>query len=215
MYSQHLRKASRRAHELSAAFGFELNVVYKGSRRNALERHAVAYRKLRLFRDRKGITRFHTLRHQHITAFAIAVERHTNKAGAVGVVLNRLKRGGNVVLIVHKNKLPVEALMACSLMPHRNAPIRIPSHMALASSRERLMRLPTGKNTLVGDGGHVTAGRRCGMVAFHNYPRSIFSPGLRKTIVFLKPGRTPRMPRRPMRRLDGTEMTFTLTGVTL
>src|SRR3989344_5532533 len=191
MYSQHLRKASRRAHELSAAFGFELNVVYKGSRRNALERHAVAYRKLRLFRDRKGITRFHTLRHQHVAAFAIAVERHANKAGAVG------------------------ALMPCSLMPHSNAPIRIPPHMALAPSRKRFVRLPTGKNTLVGDGGHVTAGRRCGMVAFHDYPRSIFSPGLRNIIAFLKPGRTPRMPRRPMRRLDGTEMTFTLTGVTL
>src|SRR3989344_2297820 len=122
MYSQHLRKASRRAHELSAAFWFELNVVDKGT------------------------TRFHTLRYQHVAAFAIAVERHANKTGAVGVVLNRLKRGGHVVLIVHKIKLAVEALMPCSLMPHSNAPIRIPPHMALAPSRKRFVRLPTGKN---------------------------------------------------------------------
>src|SRR2546423_5091686 len=121
-----LRRATSRAHELRTAAGLELDSVDLGAGRDVLERQAVADTRLGVRPGDDGVADPQVLRRDDVALFAVLIEEEREARRAVRVVLDRLHRGGDPILVALEVHQPVVPLLAAAAVAR--------GHSALSAS---------------------------------------------------------------------------------
>src|SRR5256886_9447062 len=156
-----LSRAAGRAHELRTPAGLELDSVDLRAGRDVLERQAVADAGLRVRSGDDGVADAQVLRSDDVALCAVLIEKEREARRAVRVVLDRLHRGGDPILVPLEVHQPVVALLTAAAVARGHAALRIPAGVAeLALGEASLGLLALGQ--LVERGGLAEAPHRRG-----------------------------------------------------
>src|SRR5256885_2429879 len=125
-----LRRAAGRAHELRTPARLELDAVDLRAGRDVLEREAVADAGLGVRPGDDGVADPQVLRRDDVALFAVLIEKECEARGAVRVVLDRLHRGGDPILVALEVHQPVIPLLAAAAVARGHAALRVAAGVA-------------------------------------------------------------------------------------
>src|SRR3989339_1418875 len=103
-----------------------------------------------------------------VATLAIGINRQTDEAGAVWIVLNTLHLGRDIALGIFKINIAEAPLVATALVPDSNPAGIVATHPALAPLKERFVRCGTGKERSIIESNSVAARGRGWSILFHN-----------------------------------------------
>src|SRR5207249_779175 len=209
-----LRRATRGAHELRPASGLELDPVDLRSRRDVLERQAVADPRFGIRSRNDRVADPQVVRRDDVALLAVAIDDEREARRAIGVVFDRRHLRGDAVFVALEVDHAVVALLPAAAMARRDAALSVAAGVAQLALGEASLRLLALGELLERSGLAEAPHRRRGLVLLerHYTPSTkYFSmrwPSPMVTTAFFQSGRCPM--RRPSRRdLPGTWITFT------
>src|SRR5690606_7394845 len=136
-----LRARTRRAHDLTALAGLQLDVVHHRAQRNLAQRNAVAGADVRARPRDHAITLLQIARVQDVALLAIVVLDQRDVRRAVRVVLDVDDRAADAVLVALEVDATVHALRAAPTTPRRDAAVVVAPARFLQRLEQRLLRL--------------------------------------------------------------------------
>src|SRR5258706_4259544 len=136
-----LRRAAGCAHHLRAAARLKLDAVDLRARRDVLERKAVADARLRVRSRHDRVADPKVDGRDDVALLAVLIEKECEPRGAVRVVLDRLHRRGNAVLVSLEVDDPVAPLLAAATVPCSHATLCVASGVAQLALGEAALGL--------------------------------------------------------------------------
>src|SRR4051794_25832389 len=154
-----LDRGARRAADLAAAPGGELDVVQRRTRRDGPQGKAVAHLDLGALarRDRRADPQ--PRRRQDVALLAVGVVQQRDVGAAVGVVLDRGHLGGNAVLEPLEVDLAVATLVPATAVAGGDPALGVAPAGLRDPLGERLLGLGLGDLRVVGPGGEPASWR--------------------------------------------------------
>src|SRR5438552_12560682 len=169
LFRDELRRTARGAHELRSAARLELDPVDLRSGRHVLERQAVADARLGVRPRDDRVADPQVLRRDDVALLAVLIEEEREARRAVGVVFDRLHRGGNAVLVALEVDHPVVALLTAAAMARCDAALRVAPGVAELPLGEASLGLLALRQLLKRSGLAEAPHRRRGLVLLQRH----------------------------------------------
>src|SRR5688572_1597956 len=162
------------ARHLAALARLQLHVVDLRAERNGLERHAIAGQDVDAVARHDRVADLDADRLQDVALLAVGVADERNPRRSIRVVLDRLDRADDVLLVALEVDDAVEALVAAAAPPRRHLALVVPSARAVQVLGQRPVRL--ARRDLVEGQGRLAPEARRGRIVFayrHGVLRSL------------------------------------------
>src|SRR5919205_380363 len=156
-----LREAARRAHELAALAGPELDVVNLRAERDVPDGERVPRQDVGLGAAHHGLAHFEPGGRQDVALLAVEVGDERDVRRAVRVVLDLRDAPRNPGLVALEVHDAVEALVAAAAAAHRDVAVVVAARDALLRLQQTLLGLGARRQLVARQVGLVPARRRC------------------------------------------------------
>src|SRR5271170_1798510 len=145
LLGQQLHAGARRAGDLGAAAGPQLDCVHHGAGRDAAQRQRVARLDVRARAGLHRVPGRQALRADDVALLAVRVVEQRDPGGPVRVVLDVRDLGRHAVLVRPAEvDQPVGPLVAAALVPGGDAAVHVPAAARVQRAHQRLLRLSPG-----------------------------------------------------------------------
>ena len=161
-----LRRVARRADQLRALAGLELDAVDHRADRDVLELQRVADLDVRVLAGNDGLADVQAVRSDDVALLAVCIVQQSDVRGTVRIVFDRFDGRGNAVLVALEVDDAVLALCAAALVANRDLTGEVAAGFAFQIADQRLFRSGFG-DLLIGGDGHMSR-TRSGGVQFTN-----------------------------------------------
>src|SRR5207247_307228 len=164
-----LRRATRAGHELRPASGLQLDPVDLRSRRDVLERQAVADPRFGIRSRNDRVADPQVVRRDDVALLAVAIDDEREARRAIGVVFDRRHLRGDAVFVALEVDHAVVALLPAAAMARRDAALSVAAGVAQLALGEASLRLLALGELLERSGLAEAPDRRCRLVLLQRH----------------------------------------------
>ena len=136
---QRRQRAGAAAHSGSAA-RLHLDAEHLGSRRHALQRHAVAHFGGRIAAVLDFVTSLQTIGSDDVALFAVGVDQQGNATGSIGIVLDRVNFGWNAIFVAFEVNHAILLFVTTAAVAGGDFALKVAATLFRLGSQQRLFR---------------------------------------------------------------------------